>query len=80
METQLTKWGNSLAVRIPRQILEKASLREGDRLEVAVHKQGSLSLRAVPGKVRLADLVDAITPENLHQETDWGPAVGKERL
>ena len=80
METRLTKWGNSLAVRIPQRILERASLREGDRLELSVHKPGSLSVRAVPAKIRLTDLVNAITPENLHRETDWGPAVGKEQL
>ena len=32
------------------------------------------------GSPTLDELISRITPENLHPEIDWGPAVGKERF
>jgi antitoxin MazE len=34
MQTQMVKWGNSLAVRIPKAVVEEARLKEGDSLEI----------------------------------------------
>lgn len=36
MYTTIRKWGNSQAVRIPKAVLEKAGLRENDRVEIRV--------------------------------------------
>lgn len=78
METQLSKWGNSLAVRIPKTAADKASLREGDRLELLVAEDGAVTLRPVRGQRVLADLVADITPENRPAEAHWGGPVGGE--
>jgi len=78
VRTRLARWGNSLALRIPKTVAEDARLSEGDQLTVAVAKDGSLSLRPARRKYRLEDLVSRITPRNRHQETDWGPKTGKE--
>lgn len=78
METQLSKWGNSLAVRIPKTAADKASLREGDRLELEVAEDGSVTLRPVRGQLKLADLLSGITPANRPAEVDWGGPVGGE--
>jgi len=40
MRTQMVKWGNSLAVRIPKPVAEAAKLKEGDSLEVEVSAEG----------------------------------------
>jgi len=45
MKSRLAKWGNSLAVRIPKAVAEAASLREGDDLEFSVEPGGSVNLR-----------------------------------
>jgi antitoxin component of MazEF toxin-antitoxin module len=37
-------------------------------------------VKVVPRKYTLAGLLAGVTPENIHGETDWGPAVGKEVL
>ncbi len=78
MKTQLRKWGNSLAVRIPKTVAEAAKLRRGDRLEFVVPRPGSVEIRSVKQRPSLAQLVKGITPENRHGETDWGFPRGKE--
>ncbi len=77
MQTQIGKWGNSLAVRIPGILAKDLNLREGLDLEVAV-VDGALVLRPPKPHYSLEELVQGITPENVHGETDWGPAVGRE--
>ncbi len=79
MRLQLTKWGNSLAVRLPKNVLDTVKMREGDILELQVVDDGSLIIKPAAKKYDLADLVAGITAENRHSETDWGnPAGGEE--
>ncbi len=77
-KSQLAKWGNSLAVRLPRQIVETARLQEGDPLNLSVGKDGAVVMRPTRRKYRLEELVSRITPRNRHDETDWGGPVGEE--
>jgi len=77
-DTQVAKWGNSLAVRIPRAIVREARLSEGDRLSLDLSGDGSIVLRSRRRKYSLDELVAGITPANRHGETDWGPPQGKE--
>ena len=76
-KAQLAKWGNSLAVRIPKAVAEQAHLREGDSILVEAVK-GRIELRPAERIPTLEELVAQITPENRHKETDWGPDRGKE--
>jgi antitoxin MazE len=78
MKTQLSKWGNSLAVRIPKPVAAAAKLRTGDNLDVAVDGHGQVRIRKSKRKLSLAELVSAITPDNRHSEQDWGGPEGKE--
>ena len=78
MRATVKKWGNSLAVRIPHGLAEEAGIEEGS--EVALSLDGGdirLSPRRSPA-YRLEDLVEGITPDNLHAEVPFGPAVGGE--
>ena len=77
MRTQIGKWGNSLAVRIPGACAKDLGLTEGMDVEVSVASGGLLLRPRKPG-YSLEELVARITPENRHGETDWGPAVGRE--
>jgi antitoxin MazE len=78
MKTQLAKWGNSLAVRIPKPVAEAAKLRTGDTLHLDVEGSGAVRIRKAMHEPTLRDLVRAITAENRHAETDWGSPVGNE--
>ena len=71
------KWGNSLAVRIPKAVAEKARIRAGDAVVVEARKD-RVELRILEKTPSLKELVAQITPENRYEATDWGPDVGKE--
>ena len=77
MTTQVGKWGNSLAVRIPGTYAKELDLEEGAELEVTRVKDGLL-LKRRAREYTLDELLKQITPENIHGETDWGPPVGNE--
>jgi len=78
MKTQLAKWGNSMAVRIPRAVAEAATLRPGDHVEMAVEGSGMIKICRRRREPTLEQLVEAITMENRHEEIDWGKPVGHE--
>ena len=78
METKIQKWGNSLGVRIPKQIADKTELREGSCVNI-VKKKGYIIIESCSyEKPRLATLVKKITPHNRHGEAEWGKSYGKE--
>ena len=75
--SQVVGWGNSHALRIPRAMLDALNIKEGDEVELMV-EDGRLTARPVHPKLTLESLVAAITPENCHEEIDWGKPVGNE--
>jgi antitoxin MazE len=77
-DTQVSKWGNSLAVRIPQDVAKEARLAEGDRVTLNLATDGSIVVRSTRRKYDLRQLVSKITSKNRHSEIDWGPPVGKE--
>jgi antitoxin MazE len=74
---QIVKWGNSLAVRIPKPVAEEAGLGEGDRI-VLEAAEGQIELRRTEPIPTLKELVARITPENRYGETSTGRERGKE--
>jgi antitoxin MazE len=76
-KAQIVKWGESLAVRIPKAVAEQARLQEGDAILIKV-SEGQIRLRPAQRIPTLEELVAQITPENRHGEIDWGPDIGKE--
>jgi antitoxin MazE len=77
MRTQIGRWGNSLAVRLPGAYAKDLQLTDGMELEISI-VNGGLLLRPQKKEYSLEELVAGITPENRHDETDWGPPVGHE--
>jgi len=76
MTVTLKKWGNSLALRIPKDILNTLSVDNNSLMELTV-KNGELIVK--PKKnTRLETLVSQINSENLHKEIDTGSRVGCE--
>jgi antitoxin MazE len=78
MTATIQKWGNSLAVRLPKAIATEARITEGVQIELVKTKEGILLKPARRRAYRVSQLVAAITPQNLHAETCWGPSVGAE--
>ena len=77
MVLQIQKWGNSLAVRIPKQVAKEARLEEGSQVNL-IEEAGKIILDRVEKEGPLSELLAGITPDNLHDEQDFGPAKGKE--
>ena len=48
MELQVGKWGNSLALRLPSQVVKKMRLQEGAKVELTVDDTGRATLRPAP--------------------------------
>ena len=61
MRAQMVKWGNSLAIRIPKVVVTEAKLKEGDSLEIEA-AEGHIALRKPSKMPTLAKLVSQITP------------------
>jgi len=77
--TQIVKWGNSLAVRIPKPVAEEAGVREGDSIVIEAGS-GEINVRRKQRMPTLKELVAQIRQENRYDEIPSGPERGKERL
>lgn len=78
VRVQIRKWGNGLALRIPKQFAEDADIREGTVVNLSVSK-GRVIATPVRGKrATLKQLLAGVNKGNLHHEMDFGPSVGRE--
>jgi antitoxin MazE len=77
MKTTVQKWGNSLAVRIPRPFAEEVRLEENSTVDLTV-RGGKLVIVPAAPEITLDQLVDQITEDNRHDEVETGRAVGNE--
>ena len=76
---QVVKWGNSLAVRIPKGVAEEARMQEGDSIVIEA-SEDHIELRPTERIPTLKELVAQITPENRYGEIATGPERGKEAV
>jgi antitoxin MazE len=78
--TTIQKWGNSYAVRLPKGTIDTLKLKEGQTISIEAHTDGrSLSLTpTTPMNRTLTEMLAQVLPEDIHSETGWGTAVGKE--
>ncbi|MEG4519493.1 MULTISPECIES: AbrB/MazE/SpoVT family DNA-binding domain-containing protein [unclassified Microcoleus] len=78
MVATITKWGNSLAIRIPQNLAKEINLAEGSEVKLVLI-DGKLTIEPITRRrYSLEELVEAMTPDNVHNEIDTGVAVGKE--
>ena len=78
MKTAVQRWGNSLALRIPRAYAAETKISEGSEVDLTL-KSGALVVRPVVRKRHaLRDLVRRITPSNRHKSVPTGGVVGRE--
>jgi antitoxin MazE len=77
MRTRVQKWGNSLAVRIPKPFAEGAGLQPSTEVELSLEK-GELRVAAARPRWRLDQLLSKVTKRNRHAEIESGPVIGRE--
>ena len=77
MQVQVSRWGNSLGLRIPKDIAIRAGLREGTRVDIETEGNRIIIAPAQPRYI-LIDLLKGMTPEAMREAFDWGPDKGRE--
>lgn len=76
MLTTVSKWGNSLALRLPRHIAESVRLTDGQTVEVEVADE-TIVVRPARKRFKLSELL-ADYPQERRTEIDWGKPEGDE--
>lgn len=79
MKTRIQKWGNSLAIRIPKSFAEDIGLHSESEVELSM-MDGQLVIAPVEEAhdYQLEDLLALVNEDNLHGEADFGAPVGGE--
>ena len=78
METVIKKWGNSLALRIPKLLADEIGLEEDSAVDLLLEEGKLVIVPAVAPRYTLESLLADVTVENLHDEVDTGVALGSE--
>jgi antitoxin MazE len=74
METRVQRWGNSLALRIPKRLADEVGLKDNSPVQLSLHDR---QLVIVP-LLNLDALLAQVSEDNRHDEVLTGPAVGGE--
>lgn len=77
MEIKVSKWGNSMALRLPKFVVDDLKVHEGSLMNLFV-KENKLIAEPVKRKYSLKELLKDVDKSNLHSETSTGIAVGNE--
>jgi antitoxin MazE len=72
MTATIQKWGNSLALRLPKTLADDANIAEGTRVELVRTAEGVLLKTRPKPSYRLSELLKGINAKNRHGETEWG--------
>ena len=77
MNATVQKWGNSLAIRIPKNITKDTRVSEGSNIDIMV-ENGNIVLSPGKKEYSLKELLKNITIENIHSELSTGDQTGGE--
>ena len=78
MAVTIRKWGNSLAVRIPKALARHAHLQSGSVVSLSVRGGAIIIEPANKRRCELDDLLKRVSKKNIHRSVDTGRAVGCE--
>ena len=79
MITKIQKWGNSLALRIPKSIAKTIKIEEGSDVKIKVVKNKIVISRKKNQTYKLKELLSLVTNENLHNENGFKKSHGGEK-
>jgi antitoxin MazE len=77
METRISKWGNSRAVRVPREVLDRAGIDPDEAVTLSA-EAGRIVIAPAKRKPLLAELLAQIKPDDDFSEVEYGGSVGRE--
>jgi antitoxin MazE len=73
IQVQIAKWGNSLGVRVPRDVAARAGLTEGARVDIEAADDGRIIITRSRRRFTLEELLAGMTPEREHRLEDDHP-------
>jgi len=77
MQATVKKWGNSLGFRIPKSFANQAGVSDGSKVDIVLDKN-RLIITPRNEDLSIDELLGKVTPENIHDETDFGAPLGNE--
>ncbi|MFA4837666.1 MAG: AbrB/MazE/SpoVT family DNA-binding domain-containing protein [Dehalococcoidia bacterium] len=78
MKTRIQKWGNSLALRIPKSFAQEVGLESSSPVDILLEDGKLVVVPEAGPKFLLEELLKQVTKDNLHDEVKTGTPVGKE--
>jgi antitoxin MazE len=78
MRVRVQKWGNSLAIRIPKPFAAEAGVSQGGEVDLVVSRGRLVVAPLGAARYRLRELLAGVTASNRHREADFGGRVGRE--
>ncbi|MDP2952668.1 MAG: AbrB/MazE/SpoVT family DNA-binding domain-containing protein [Chloroflexota bacterium] len=78
MQSRIQKWGNSLALRIPKSFAREIGLDRDMPVDLSLEDGRLVVTPITRPPMTLERLLEQITEDNIHREVDTGPAVGEE--
>lgn len=78
MRIRVQKWGNSLALRIPKSFATETALDSGAEVDLTLEDGRLVITPLSEPRYSLSDLLTGVTPQNLHSEVDTGSSQGAE--
>ena len=78
MDAKVQKWGNSLAIRIPKPFADEAGISDDCKVTLSLKNRKIIISPLSSKKLHLEQLLSQMTEQNLHSEISTGPQAGKE--
>ncbi|MBI4501564.1 MAG: AbrB/MazE/SpoVT family DNA-binding domain-containing protein [Gemmatimonadetes bacterium] len=78
MRASVQKWGNSLAIRIPKALADDARLGQGTEVEVTADRGRLVVAPIRQRRYTLRGLLGTVTAKNRHRHIEWGKTKGGE--
>jgi antitoxin MazE len=78
MKARIQKWGNSLALRIPKSFAAHSHIEQGSIVDLSLDNGRMIVEPSIDLEYSLDELLAKVTKHNLHAEADFGQPVGKE--
>jgi antitoxin MazE len=79
MQVTISRWGNSLGVRVPKDVADRLGLSEGSRVDVSVEEDRIVISTSRP-VYRLEEILTGVSPKAMREAFDWGEDRGREAV
>ena len=77
MQVLVSKWGNSLGLRLPKTLAAEIGVSDGQKVEIRA-EGGRLIVEPVRKVLTMEQMMENVTPEAMREAWDWGDDVGRE--